>query len=235
MFVIMTNRVCCIIDFDGFTFRNYTNSNTSQKEFLIREIGFVRIDPEFGEFLAQSYRFDLRFYNFSHCQDAWHTIHHQTKFITGLSLKPQPGEKVHKYCTINQCLRSIYKLCRQSRRDIVAFKGGIYEKKYLDELNIPNLDLNKYGCPKYTELLKQNVVRSPIVDCGYHLKIAEEVTVVHCPKAEVAAFRDWLMLYYPPWNGKVIPPDTCGSTDDSSPALSLAGSCSDLSSSSACN
>lgn len=192
------DKICCIIDFDGFSFRSYIDRSTFSSEFLIREIGFIRIDPEFGDFLAQSYRFDLSFYDFSHCPDATATINHQIRHITGLPLKPQVGEKVHDYSTVRACIRTIYDICRTPERDIVAFKGGDKEKMYLDELGIPNLDLSQYGCPKYKELVKRNLVQSHLIDCGFHRKIDDEAGVIHCPRAEVTAFKDWLCLNYPP-------------------------------------
>ena len=190
-------KICCIIDFDGFNFRHYVDRLTSSNEFLIREIGFIRIDPEFGDFLAQSYRFDLSFYDFSHCPDAIHTINHQIRYVTGLPLKPQRGEKVYDYGSVKNCIRKIYENCRTPQRNVVAFKGGEFEKKYLSELEIPNLDLSSYGCPKYELLVKSKFVQSHIIDCGFHRKIHDEIDLVHCPRAEVTAFKDWLFFEYP--------------------------------------
>lgn len=191
-------RVCCIIDFDGFNFKNYIDRVTYSNEFLIREIGYIKIDPEFaGDVLAHSYRFDLSFFDFSHCPEAVSTINHQIRYVTGLPLKPQPGEKVYDYSTVKSCIRSIYKMCQTPKRNIVGYKGGVFEKKYLDELEIPNIDISQYGCPKYQYLVEQKIVQSHLIDCGYHRKIDGQVNIVHCPRAEVTAFKDWLLLNFP--------------------------------------
>ena len=42
------------------------------------------------------------------------------------------------------------------KRTVVAFKGGHVEKDLLNKLNIPCLDLETWGCPKY-EQLKQTI------------------------------------------------------------------------------
>lgn len=223
-------RICCIMDFDGFSLKNYTNKSTYKNEFLIREIGFVRIDPEFGTFLAKSYRFDLSFFEFSHCKDAWSTINHQTRYITGLSFKPEPNEKVYNYDDRLAIVKSIYHTCRQPELDIVAFKSGVYEKELLCELGIPWLDLGIYGCLKYEELVKKKMVFSQLTDCGYHKRIGDSAQIVHCPRAEVTAFRDWMLLYHSVGIGYSI--SVCGSIAESSQFASGAGSCSDVSSSS---
>lgn len=190
------NRICCIIDLDGFNFRAFEN-NTMKNEFLIRELGFVRIDPEFGPLLPQSYRFDLTSYDFSKCKDSWNTIHYQTRHVTGLRLKPQSGEFVHRYEDRFNIMRNIYKFCQQPALDIVAYKSGIFEKDFLDEMGIPSLDLSHYGCPKYEDLVRRKMIFSNLFDCGYHTGISNTVKLLHCPMAEVTAFRDWLLFEYP--------------------------------------
>lgn len=190
------NKVCGIIDFDGFNIRKYSNS-VFTSEFLIREIGFIQIDPENVDRAAKSCRFDLSFYDFGGRQeDVWRTINYQTRYVTGLTFKPGPEENVYDYTKVESFVTSMYNESRWAGHDVVAFKGGIEEKKLLDQLSIPHVNLEDYGCPKYKDLLKQNIVRSPPIDCGYHkgLKVGK---VVHCPKAEVTAFRDWLLLHYP--------------------------------------
>ena len=58
------------------------------------------------------------------------------------------------------------------------------EKDLLNKLNIPCLDLETWGCPKY-EQLKQAIVE-PLASCSFHLND----NIHHCPMAECQAF--WL-------------------------------------------
>ncbi|KAG8172488.1 hypothetical protein JTE90_009834 [Oedothorax gibbosus] len=67
----------------------------------------------------------------------------------------------------------------------MAFKGGNIEKNVLWRLNIPYLDLEEYGCPKFDELKKS---LTSFKTCGFHID-----ETLHCPQAEVTAFRAWML------------------------------------------
>ena len=72
---------------------------------------------------------------------------------------------------------------------MVAYKGGHVEKDLLNKLNIPCLDLETWGCPKY-EQLKQTIVE-PLPSCGFHLNDI----IHHCPMTECHAFWLWFQTY----------------------------------------
>ena len=64
-------------------------------------------------------------------------------------------------------LLRLYKQFKIKGRTVVACKGGHVEKDLLDKLDIPNINLETWGCLNY-EQLKQTIVE-PLPSCGFHL------------------------------------------------------------------
>ena len=82
----------------------------------------------------------------------------------------------------------------QDRRR-VAFKGGHIERDLLTRLNIPYLDLETLGCPKYDQLRQHR--KNGEETCGWHAIPNKH----HCAMAECVAFFDWYKNYMrPPMN-----------------------------------
>ena len=50
--------------------------------------------------------------------------------------------------------------CSNGERTMVGYKGGHVEKDLLVKLNIPCLDLETLGCPKYDKL--RHIIPSPL-------------------------------------------------------------------------
>ena len=72
----------------------------------------------------------------------------------------------------------------------VAFKRGHIERHLLYHLNIPFLDLETLGCPKY------DVLKGLVEDeetCGWHA-----IPDKHCAMAECVAFFNWYQNYFHP-------------------------------------
>lgn len=190
----MLNRVCCIIDVDGFDIKNYDEYGHFANEFLVRELGCIRIHPSHN-LMSTSYRFDLRKkVNLARCpENVKQTLDFQSRNIIGLSVFPRPAERdIRSYDSLKKVLQDIYEFCRRADADVVAYKGGDKERKLLESLNIVCLDLQSFGCPSYKELVDSEQVYSKLEDCGYHTEIRGK-SLVHCPKAEVTAYRDWFM------------------------------------------
>ena len=59
--------------------------------------------------------------------------------------------------------------------------GGFQRKDLLNKLNIPCLDLETWGCPKY----------EPLASCGFHLND----NIHRCPMTECHAFWLWFQTY----------------------------------------
>jgi hypothetical protein len=91
-------------------------------------------------------------------------------------------------------------------RSVVAFKGGILEKKLLNNLGVCSFNLERWGCPKYDDLLKSvDPTYKSIADrsdCGRHTYVPNPKFVqtngggYHCSASEVAVFKYWLERNY---------------------------------------
>ena len=69
---------------------------------------------------------------------------------------------------------------------VVGYKGGTLEKKLLIQLQIPYVNLEDFGCPKFEYLPEYYF--SP-VHCGCHLN-----SRFHCSMAECHAFMRWFNI-----------------------------------------
>ena len=167
----MMESICCVIDFEGFYL-------SSRREFLVREIGYIGMDWD----SAVSLRFNLSdFVNDLSAKD-WKTISYVKHHISGLTFRPLKREFVFDYHELDACLLRIYNLFKTHEKVLVAYKGGNVEREKLTELNIPSVNLEEFGCPKFKDLCNGT---DP--NCGYHVR-----PNVHCPRAEVLCFRNWI-------------------------------------------
>ncbi|GIX69332.1 uncharacterized protein CEXT_125711 [Caerostris extrusa] len=182
------------MDIDGFTYRLYdSQGHRYTTQFLVRELGYVKFDPK-NEYVAESYHFNLRGrLNMSKCPpEVKKTLNYQSKNVVCLSIFPGNDESVVDYKDLEDLVQRIYQFCCRSDANVVAYKGGEHEKELLDSLKIPCLDLQGFACPKYEDLINLNQVYSSLQECGYHTRPRKGV--LHCPKMEVTAYKDWLML-----------------------------------------
>ncbi|GBN91246.1 hypothetical protein AVEN_243958-1 [Araneus ventricosus] len=164
------DQVCCVIDFDGFRVSG---------QFLVREFGYIGINSSTGS----SVRFDLRPYEEDISRSEWKTIDYVTKHITGLPFHPMENEETAPLRLLKCKVIAVHDLYRTDDKNVVAYKGGNVEKDLLQQLNIPYLNLEDYGCPKFDILKNQQTYEN----CGYHIRDK------HCPLAEVTAFRNWML------------------------------------------
>lgn len=166
-------KICLIIDLDGFRIGNH-------KEFLVREIGYASITKD----QVNSVRFNLTDYFKNLTPADFATINYCRKFIHGLSFRPLPGEKdaIH-IKNLNKVIWTIYVNNKTFDKNVIAYKGGHIEKDILNDLEIPSMNLEEYGCPKFEQLPTPT-----INECGFH----DKKNKVHCPKVECAAFYEWL-------------------------------------------
>ena len=71
---------------------------------------------------------------------------------------------------------------------MVGYKGGHVEKDLLNKLNIPSLNLETLGCPKYDVLRSDDLKYVNLLpSCGFH----KDDTRHHCPVTECHAFYLW--------------------------------------------
>lgn len=170
------NKICGVIDFDGFDVLN--------RNFLVREFGFISIDWLIGE----SRRYDLsQFYDRLLPSDL-DKVRDVENNILGMPFNPIDGELVHNVEDLDNHIKDFYELCKTEDRQIIGYKGGTYEKSRLDRLNIPSTNLEKFSCPKFDVLRSFDLERYNGITCGYH----RSPGLHHCPRAEVTAFKEWI-------------------------------------------
>ena len=79
---------------------------------------------------------------------------------------------------------SRYKDCCNGERTVAGYKGGHVEKYLLMKLNIPCLNLETLGCPKYDKLRHIIPQQKLLPSCGFH----DDDTVHHCSITECHVF-----------------------------------------------
>lgn len=163
--------ICAVIDLDGFMIN---------KVFRVRELGFASLTKKaYG-----SYRFNLTDFTHQMTQADWKTAMYCKFRIHGLSLRPSPREKnCYNEKDLNSIINQIHEENKTHDKYVVGYKGGIVEKNLLEKLCIPSVNLEDFGCPKYSQL-----VEPKIKDCGYHIRIDS----VHCAMKESFAFAAWV-------------------------------------------
>ena len=72
--------------------------------------------------------------------------------IHGLTYQPRYQERACEYDEVDIVLLRLYSQFKTEKRTVAAYKGGRVEKDLLNKLNIPCLDLQSWGCPKYEQL-----------------------------------------------------------------------------------
>ena len=159
------NSVCLVIDLEGFFV---------QTKFQVREMGYYSWNEHFGR---HDFFQPEKTVNF-----AKHNIH-------GLTYQPRYQERAYEQDQADIVLLRLYSQFKTEKSTVVAYKGGHVEKDLLNKLNIPCLDLETWGCPKY-EQLKQTIVE-PLASCGFHLND----NIHHCPMTECHAFWLWFQTY----------------------------------------
>ncbi|GFU31852.1 beta-1,3-galactosyltransferase 2 [Nephila pilipes] len=219
----MLEKVCCILDVDGFDVQIYNeNSRTYTTEFLVRELGCVKISPD-QDYLPKSFRFDLKqkMQQVNLRRESMRTLKYQSKNVIGLPVLPGPREQnCIQYEFLDKVIRDAYDMRRRSDADVVAYKGGGKERKLLEALDIPCLDLQGFGCPSYKDMVKFGRVYSVLRNCGYHTEL-KAGQLMHCPMAEVIAYRDWYMMNYRRYSSSALS-EACQPTGNSSRASSFA-------------
>jgi hypothetical protein len=170
--VSVKDNLCLVIDLEGFFV---------QKKFQVREMGYYCWNGQFGRHaFFQPGRFeDLSLKDKK-------TVNFTTRKIHGLTYQPQYGERAYEQDGVDIVFLRLYNRYKTEQRTVVAYKGGHVEKDLLNKLNIPNINLETEGCPKYDKL-RQTIVE-PLASCGFHFND----NIHHCPMTECHAFWSWL-------------------------------------------
>lgn len=154
------DNVCCVMDFSGTYVKNY---------FLVREMAII-------DTRKNAKNPNSRLYDFKPFANRI------------LMLKRGRAPKTHKFYDITKLDSHIveyYNKVKSNTRYVVAYKGGSCELNKLNELNIPCLNLESFGCPAYEVLSSRQDVKK---GCFYHRE-----QKLHCPRSEVLSFKRWLL------------------------------------------
>ena len=165
------NEICCCLDVDGFRV---------QGQFVVRELGWC--DRETKRVGCFHYRPSVP-YSRLNDRDR-RTVTYVQKHVTGLPFYPGPRERdVHAQHQVKDDIVTIWRQCQTPQAYTVAYKGGHVEKNLLEQLRIPHVNLEVWGCPKY-----ERCTPCPF-DCGCH---DEHFSRFHCSMSECYAFMTWL-------------------------------------------
>ena len=160
-------NVCLILDLEGYFV---------QKKFYVRELGWTTWEGHFG---AQHYQQPFRWKALSQmdrltAKYVYHRIH-------GLPFEDDPQEKARHLENLKRDVLELYAQARTTERFLVGYKGGHVEKDLLQELDLPAINLEHYGCPKFEKLNTISIIK----DCGHHR------FKKHCAMVESHAFWQW--------------------------------------------
>ena len=171
---VFEDNLCLILDLEGF----FIN-----KRFHVRELGYVTWNGGHGR-----HAFSIPIpYETLKDQDK-RSVSFVCRKIHGLTYQPTRAEQVQNPLVIGILVQQIYQeSCKFSKgqRTVVGYKGGHVEKDLLEKLNIPSLNLEIMGCPKYDVLKTQ--FNSLLPSCGFH----KDDSIHHCPVQECHAFWKW--------------------------------------------
>lgn len=172
---------CLCIDMDGF----HVNG-----EFIVREIGWYAPLPDGNEaYGVRHFTHDYTWNMLTH-KDA-QKVRYVKRHVTGLSLRPSPQEYDDDAPLLQQedlplFVEQLWKKYKTRECNKVAYKGGTLELHLLTSLNIPSLDLEKEGCPRFKQLCSE----SPLFPhCSCHTHSVE--FDVHCAMSECYSFSKW--------------------------------------------
>ena len=139
---VLQDDLCFILDLQGF-FLN--------KTFYVRELAYYTWNGEHG---SHAFLIPVPYKNLS-CKDK-RTVNFVRRKIHGLTyvstLKDEHFEKPEVLGELIKDIYSIYKDCSNGERTVAGYKGGHVEKDLLMKVNIPRLNLETLGCPKYDKL-----------------------------------------------------------------------------------
>lgn len=179
----LLREICLIIDFDGYIF---------DKIFKPREIGYCSLTSDENDSILVDLRASVK----TMTKEDKKCNTYIKSFICGLTLTPVDTEEncIDENETENVIMK-LYNDHKTVTKSIVAYKGGIHEKNLLDKLEIPNLNLEDYECPKFEKLLsmfRDEIEKSGKKTCGRHIQLKDRNKVVHCSRMETYVFAKWV-------------------------------------------
>ena len=171
---VFEDNLCLILDLEGF----FIN-----KTFHVRELGYHTWNGEHGR-----HAFSIPIpYKTLNDKDK-RTVNFVCHKIHGLTYQPCDPERFQDPRVLGPLVKDLHDMyvrCSEGQRTVVGYKGGHVEKDLLQKLNIPSLNLETLGCPKYDDLKSEMLPLLP--SCSFH----KDSFVHHCPVKECHAFWKW--------------------------------------------
>ncbi|KAL9987908.1 hypothetical protein ACROYT_G002289 [Oculina patagonica] len=128
-------NVCMILDLEGYFV---------EKTFRVRELGYYTWQEKFGR---HAFYMRMSWCNLSSRDRK--TVSYVKYNVHGLTYQPRKEEKAYEYYRVEEVMWDLYEETKTPERTVVAYKGGHVERDLLNKLNIPSVNLELYGCPKY--------------------------------------------------------------------------------------
>ena len=170
----MASEIVGIMDMDGFV--------VGKKKFYCKELGLLKV----GDDTARSYFFDMGIHWSSLSEKDRRSCAYVIRHVHKLPFGVPDGVKAHNLLKLEQIVSEFYYEARRGEGSMIAYKGGHFEKDLLVKLGIPSVNLERLGCPKAGELMKDMIW---LETCGKHV-VAD--AYLHCPKVEVEAYAQWM-------------------------------------------
>ena len=174
------NDICLCIDLDGFRLED---------DFIVREMG--RCDKSCLHMGFHHYSHNRKWSTLSKKEQR--TVIYVRDMVTGLTFKPRPVEfqrgSIGLQASVAKDVFALWERFKTPKQCVVAYKGGTLEKKLLIQLQVPYVNLEDFGCPKF-EYLPDYYFHFRYfhfsVHCGCHLN-----SRFHCSMAECHGFMRW--------------------------------------------
>ena len=175
----LQDNLCLILDLEGFF--------THGKFFHARELGYYTWNQEHGR-----HAFFIPIpYKALNNKDR-NTFHYVCNKIHGLSYQPTQDEHAYHPMLLKSLVKKLYQKYKTNTRTVVGYKGGHVQKDLLQTLNIPSLNLETLGCPKYDVLRTQFPSESLLPSRGFH----KDDALHHCPVTECHPFWKWYQTLF---------------------------------------
>ena len=161
-----------IVDLDGYQVKH--------QPYIVRELGLYSL--QHGSF---NWFFENKLPYLSLEKRDRKTVNYVYHHIHGLRFESSKQEKALPQPMVKPIMESAYLRSRTQQHTTVAYKGGCLEKNLLNELQIPCVNLEDFGCPKIETLVAIGL--NPGFSCGHHTQ-----PQLHCPKQETYLFYQWM-------------------------------------------
>lgn len=113
---------------------------------------------------------------------------HEKYRVHGLDF--YPNDRFVPHHEVRQIISDLYQGASRYGCDVVAYKGGVLEKKILDELGIPSINLDAV-VPKFSDFPDVNFYKR--FDCGKHAYC--NLGWHFCSSCRVMYYRDYVSMY----------------------------------------